>query len=255
MILISENLREYHFGSHNSHDPRVKVLQNCVDTDLFKPDRIRPEAVDRYRAQWGIAPGDPIVGTVGNVNPIKDYETLIDAASLVIQKIPRTRFVIVGAILDTQGAYFKCLRRKIREKGIEDAFLFVGKKPLREIPVILAMCDVFVFTSKAEGGPQVTMQAMALEKPVVSTRVGDVPYQISDGEDGYIIDVVDSGALAENVIQLLKDPARRAEVGKKAREKVVKRFAISRLVEGHRQVYSSLADRRSAAGFRRMEAV
>jgi len=239
IVIISDGIRDHHFDE-DCHDKRVELIQECVDTNVFRPDGALPEHVEQARRRLCIGPDDLVVGTVGNVNPVKDYETLVEAAYWVIREFPRVRFLVLGALLGTQREYTARLKHRIRQLGIGEAFRFVGTVNQAEIPIYLALMDVFVFTSKAEGGPRATLEAMAMAKPVVSTRVGDVSCQIVHGQSGYIVNVGDYRSIAEYVVSLLRDPSKRAVMGAKARERVEDRFGLSIAVEKHRCLYQSL---------------
>jgi glycosyltransferase involved in cell wall biosynthesis len=84
------------------------------------------------------------------------------------------------------------------------------------------------------------IEALAAERPAVATRVGGIPDVIRTGVDGFLVDVGDADALAEQLALLARDPARRAEMGARGRANVLERYAVERLVDDVDALYRSL---------------
>jgi len=84
---------------------------------------------------------------------------------------------------------------------------------------------------------------------VVATRVGGVPDVVGDGEDGLLVDAGATDDLADRLAPLARDPALRARMGRRGRERVLPRYAVDRLVEDIDELYRSLL---SAAGARKL---
>ncbi|MFP4380011.1 MAG: glycosyltransferase family 4 protein [Candidatus Sumerlaeia bacterium] len=240
MVIISESIREYHFGSDQSDDDRIFVIPEAVDTDLFDPANWAGSDALALRREYGIDTEAPLVGTIGNINPIKDYETFIRAAEGVHREIPTAHFAAAGAILDTQVGYLQKLKAMIHERGLDGHFHFTNKLLPGRMPLFLKAIDVFAFTSKAEGGPRVTLEAMSMARPVVSTRVGDVPFQVDQGETGYVVGVGDADILARHIVDLLQDADRRNDMGAKARQKCRRDFGLDAFVGRHAAIYNQL---------------
>jgi len=88
----------------------------------------------------------------------------------------------------------------------------------------LASCDVVVLTSKSrsiEGSPNALLEAMAMERPIVATRVGGVAEVITDGVEGFLVGEVDGEAFAERLVRLLGDPGLRRQMGAAGRARVL----------------------------------
>lgn len=240
IIIISEGIRVYHFGNNTATNNRISVVQECVDTSTLDPALVAVKAIDEARQHLGIGPSTRVVGQVGNVNPIKSYEDFIRAAHTIAQVHPDVHFVIAGALLSTQQKYLAMLRQLASDLGIEDRVIFSGSIATEKLPSLLAVMDVFLMTSLAEGGPRVTLEAMSMQLPVIATDVGDVRYQIEDSEDGFVVDVGDwkkMGGIASN---LLSTPALSRQIGTQSRKKVVRQFDQSVMSEKHRHIYESL---------------
>jgi glycosyltransferase involved in cell wall biosynthesis len=101
----------------------------------------------------------------------------------------------------------------------------MGQQP--DVAAIMAACDVFVMPSLGEGVSNVLLEAMALGKPVVATRVGGTPELVRDGETGWLVPPRDPEALAAAVLGVLRDPALGARVGACGRALVARRFSVA----------------------------
>ncbi|MFH1923212.1 MAG: glycosyltransferase, partial [Planctomycetota bacterium] len=106
-----------------------------------------------------------------------------------------------------------------------------------------SLVDVLLLTSHMEANPVSILEAMACEKPVVATRVGSVPETVLDGETGFLVAPGDARGLADRVIELFRNPERAARMGREARERVLARGSVRRMVEGYenllREIYAA----------------
>ena len=117
--------------------------------------------------------------------------------------------------------------RLARELRVLDRVSFLGWRD--DILSVIKRSDVVILTSRTEGVPRSLMQAMALEKPVIATRVGGIPDLVRDGVDGYLINLEDVGQAAK-AIEQLRDPALRARLGSQGRNRIEQEFSATRRV-------------------------
>lgn len=209
-IYTSRRVRAY-YGRYVGADRPFAFVPPPVDVHEFHPDAPCPgdeQAIARF--------GDgPVMVTVGNVNPIKGFETFIRAAARLRSLGHGVQAVIVGPIFDRQRAYHRRLMAQARNLGL-DSIHFVGGRS--DVRPFLARADVYVCPSLSESWGMALWEAMAMARPVVSTDVGDVARHVRDGEAGFIVPVGDDAAMAERIARLLDDPDRRARMGAAARE-------------------------------------
>jgi glycosyltransferase involved in cell wall biosynthesis len=211
-----------------------RVIYSPVDVAEFDPNEVEPEK-EQLRAELGIETGRPVIGTVGNINPIKGHIHLLRSIAQLEERYGPVTVPIVGRILDSRSEYFEKLKRLRTQLGLDDTVNFIGYRS--DIPQILSLLDVFVLPSVAEACPISVLEAMAMERPVVATRVGGVPEQIVDGEHGWIVPPADPDALANALGEVLQSPAERRDRGKAARRRAVSRFSMEECVERHVELY------------------
>ena len=146
--------------------------------------------------------GVPRLLTVGRCVPVKGIDLAVEACAVLKEKGVRLRWYHIG-----QGAQQEALRAAVRDKGLEDTFLFLGE---RENPYpYLRACDVYVQPSRAEGKSIAIDEAKCLAKPIVVTGFPTVYDQIENGVNGLITEAITAQAIADKIEQLLSDDALR----------------------------------------------
>lgn len=237
-IVVSSDCVTEHY--YPDGDVETEVIYPPVDTDEFRPDRTFHEGTP-LREELGVDPSTPIVGTVGNVNPAKGYRHLLRAVRRVVDGYGRVVVPIAGAILDTQREYYDSLRRLRSELGLEDVVQFLGKRS--DVPRLLSQFDVFVVSSVTETGPMTLMEAMAMEKPVVTTNVGVVPEQFEHGTHGLVVPPGDAERLGRALREMLTSRSDWDRYGADARERADRAFSVDRIADRHEEVYRSTVGR------------
>jgi glycosyltransferase involved in cell wall biosynthesis/protein-tyrosine-phosphatase len=214
----------------------VVHIPNGVDLRKIRPSR----SPDEVRRELGIAPGSPLVGTVGRLSPVKGQAHFLRAASLVLRKERGARFVIVG-----DGPLRRELVAASRQLRIDHACVFVGERT--DVYDLVAAMDVFVLPSLDEGIPMALLEAMALGTPVVATAVGGVPDVVTHRASGLLVDPGDEQGLAEGCLELARDPDYARTLGGGARRIVQEAFSHERsgqaLVDIYRGVTLDPIDR------------
>ena len=224
-----------------AHDD-IEVVVHGIDLDA-----VRAAAGDRATARTalGLADDDLAVVTVANLRREKALEVLLEAAALVARDGggDRIRFLVVG-----QGPLADELDALHRRLGLGDRLRLLGYRD--DVPAVVGAADVFCLSSRHEGLPVALMEALALGVPVVATAVGGVPELITTGVDGVLVPADDPRALADAVVDLATDDARRAALAAGAAERgeaVGIGPAQRRLEERYLEL---AAARRTAAGSR-----
>jgi len=176
----------------------------------------------------------PIVGNVAALVPHKGQRHLVEAAALVVRKVPDARFVIAG-----EGELRPSLERQIKEHRLEKHVLLAGFRP--DALSLHQAFDIFVMCSITEGLGTSLLDAMAAAKPIVATATGGIPEVVDDGVTGFLVQPRDDRAMADAIVRLLKDADLRQRMGlaglKRAREK----FGAERMLRETLRVYKRVA--------------
>jgi len=178
------------------------------------------------------------VGVVGRMSPLKDYETFLEAASIVAHSHPRACFSIVGGPepdSDETADYDRRLRQLAAAPPLAGRVDFHGR--MENVAPILETFDVFVSSSLTESFGIAIIEAMALAKPIVATAVDAVLEIVLQGETGYLVPARNAEAMADRISRLLDNASLRAEMGRKAREHVREKYASHRLAARWQDLY------------------
>lgn len=192
---------------------RLHVVPNGVDPERFRPSASRGRS--GMTAVW-----------LGVMNPVKRLEVLLHA-------LAETRGVslrLVGTGPTRDG-----VSRTVRDLGLSGRVTMCGF--VDDPAPVFAGGDVFVLPSAAEAFPLALLQAMASGLPVIASRVGGIPELVRDGVDGLLVPADDPAALAGALRTLAGDGRARAEMGRRARERVVAKFSLDACVARLLQVY------------------
>jgi glycosyltransferase involved in cell wall biosynthesis len=203
---------------------------------MFLPNGIPappPATGGDVRAELGIAPGAPVIGTVSVLRPQKALDVLLRATQDLLPEFPGLKVLIAG-----EGDRRFVLEDLAKELGIDDSVIFLGVRT--DVPDVLAALDVAVSSSDFEGSPLSVMEFMEAALPIVATRVGGVPDLIEDGAHGLLVEPQDPAAFAAAVARMLRDRDAARAMGERARERRRTEFDIDVMVRRLEQLYTEL---------------
>jgi len=215
------------------HPKQWVFIPNGIDTIQFRADS---EARRRLRDAWEVTEAEFLVGLVGRFDPMKDHPTFLKAAAIVRECHPKVCFVCVGDGPDTYLRELKELAGKLKLARL----LWPG--PQTEMPAVYNGLDLLVSSSSGEGFPNVVAEAMACEKPCVVTNVGDSALLIA--ETGQPVAPGDPAALASAILRTIElSQVERAQLGKKARQRIEENFSLVKMVRAYSELYGNLSRR------------
>jgi glycosyltransferase involved in cell wall biosynthesis len=216
IVVASESVADYYFPDHIN----TTTIYSPVDITKFDPETVTPT---EYLTKSRESKETVVIGTVGNVNPIKGHKHFIRAIAMVKAQTDRRVIApIVGAKLDSREAYYAELVELCEELGVSENVVFLDKRD--DIPELMAQFDVFVLSSIAEACPM----------------VGGVPEQITDGEEGWLVPAKNPPQLAAAIGDVLQNQNEATIRSQKARQRVCSMFSLEQCVRRHEQLYRSL---------------
>jgi glycosyltransferase involved in cell wall biosynthesis len=181
----------------------------------------------------GVSKDAFVVGWVGRMTGVKRTDDVLRALKGLVDRGIDAYLCLVG-----DGPDREHLERYAHELGIVRRCLFLGYQD--EVGRFYQAIDALILPSTNEGTPVSVIEALAAERPAVATRVGGIPDVIRAGVDGFLVEVGDAEALADQLAVLARDPALRAEMGADGRANVLERYAVERLVDDVDVLYRSL---------------
>ena len=219
---------------------KLHLIHNGVDTERFRWNVNTPSIRTAMREKLGIAENMPVVSMVGRLTEQKGQEVFLKAIKIVIESGTDVRCLLIG-----DGEDREKLRAFSASLNITDKVLWLGKR--MDIPELLSASDIFVLSSNWEGMPNVILEAMASELPVVATNVPGTAELLLDGITGFLVSIGDSDALAERLLILTRDPGLGKCMGKAGRDFCEKEFSLEQMVTNTSALYGRLVEGKVSA--------
>ena len=232
-ICVSEVIKDYLLNNYPGLDEnKLHVIQRGVDMAVFDPAVVDSSFVDALRNNLGLDDAY-IVGSVGRITYLKDYETFIKAIAKCKETVPGIRGVIVGGVRQDKQEYLESLKRLSISLGVEKEIIFAGSQT--RMPELYSLFDVMVNASLKMGnvGRTVT-ESLAMNTPVIATTFEGLRNLVADGVNGYIIKNQDVDGLAQAIEKLYQSPIH------ETRTSVDPAFTLDAMVESTLAVYRML---------------
>jgi glycosyltransferase involved in cell wall biosynthesis len=233
-IVVSDSLEKIMIEKHGIESQRVVKIYNGIEKDEYC---IADEEIaykrSRFRKKSDLGDNVPVIGVIGRLVWQKGFEYFIEAIPDVLRRFPKAMFLIVG-----EGELKDELKMKSKMLKLEDKIIFTGFR--NDIKDVLASVDTFVMPSLMEGLPVVLLEAMAMMKPIVATKIEGIREVLENGLTGLLVSPKDPQVLSEAIVDLLihKDKAR--QMGLAARKVVEERFGVDIMVQKVEGVYEEL---------------
>ena len=222
----------------------VELVYNGVDLEKYS----QTEACCTLPEEYGFPEGTPLVGVVARLEPEKGHATLLEAWSIVLDRLPNARLLIVGEgsqrelleaqaesldLLGEQCSGDHCVGTRKARPGAK--VLFTGLRD--DVPNVTAALDVAVLPSYREAQGLAILEAMALRRPVVATAVGGVPEMIVSGKTGLLVPPHDPVALGNAIALILTDHPLADMLARAGHDYVVANFSIDSMVAAVTRIY------------------
>ncbi|WP_287587284.1 glycosyltransferase family 4 protein [Candidatus Borrarchaeum sp.] len=218
---------------------KINVIWNGVDPEnKYNPKNIPEESILTIRERYGIQDDEFMIFYVGRLIAVKGVDCLIRAMPQVLADVPNAKLVIVG-----MGNLYQYLEDTVSQLNLQDKVIFRNEFISEEERILsIAASDVCVFPSHYEPFGIVSLEAMAMKKPVVVGAMGTSGFKeqvIEAGTDqcGYLIDPNDPNDIANAVTTILQDPDRAKKMGENARKRVLAEFTWDHVAENTISVY------------------
>jgi glycosyltransferase involved in cell wall biosynthesis len=207
---------------------RIYSMLNGIETSLFA------RSVSREDAKAALGMNDKIlVLYMGRLAPQKSLTTLLKAMQLAVKSCPNLHLMLVG-----DGSAQESLQALAVSLNIPEFVTFVGKQT--NVKPFLWAGDIFALPSEREGMSNALLEAMTAGLACLATPVGASPQMLNDGECGLLLPVGDISAWGKALVDLGRDPSRRAELGKAAQKRVMAEYEFSVVGARYEAFYQNL---------------
>ncbi len=226
-IAVSEDVRNIRIARDSAPPERIVLIPNSVPV----PEQPRdPERRAAVREHLGLAPDQPVLGTVGRVVDAKAYPVLVEAMTDLTARIPGLKWLQVG-----DGPDLPALQDAIAARGLKDVVLCLGRRD--DVGDLLQAMDVWVMSSRREGLPVALLEAMASRLPIVATDVGGIPDAVENERSALLVPAEDPAALAAAIARVFADPSLADRLAAQARQDVVARYGNTSIAHRIEEIY------------------
>lgn len=227
ILAVSLDLRSHlikRFGAE-----KVTCIQNAIDIEQVCVTRDAKE----LKKELDLDENQFLIGTMGRLMPVKGLEFFLKAADIIRRQKPNVKFIIAG-----DGPLKGTLEAQAHEYGLDKDVLFLGHRD--DGYDILGLMDLFVLPSMSEGIPMVLLEALALARPVIASRVGGIPEVIEDGVSGLLVTPGREDELAQSCVALMDNYNFAQQLGVAGRKRIEERFSARVMAEKVAEVYRTL---------------
>jgi len=222
VVAVSNGLREYAFET--TPEVPITVIPNAIELSVFTPPRQREHE------------GSVRLLFVGRFNAFKNVETLLKAAAhLKKMEIDNFELQLIG-----DGEQRSSLERLTVEEELTRQVHFLGWVDRDAILNFYRQADLFVTATTWEGMPNTVLEAMACGLPVVASRASGLEELVTEGVNGYLVDINDHVALADRLVDLIDNPYERQRMGKESRKVAEQEFAWEYIAEQYVEIYQQI---------------
>jgi len=227
VLTVSSDIEKVLAGRYGSN--RVHCIHNGIDLEAVRITIPR----EALRRTWQIAEDAVIIGTAGRLVPVKGHAILLEAIRILRASKPNVTLFLVG-----DGPLRSDLEANVKRLGLESAVIFTGHQD--QAYDCLNLMDIFALPSLHEGIPMVLLEALALERPVVATRVGGIPEVITHDLSGKLVHASDAEELARSLRELIERPDTAKSLGIEGRRQVEREYSAKTMANRTADMYRSL---------------
>ena len=222
---------------------KISVVLNGIDTNRFADAREkfnRPQFLD----SWKLPEDCLLVGTVGELTPLKGQEDFLRAAARLVNQYPNSYFVIAGIDNSRGNNNRGNLEQLIKQLNLTERVRLVGW--LEDLAQLYCAMDVFVSASHTESFGLAIAEAMASGAAVAATETEGAREIIQPGETGVLVPIGDIERLAAAISRLLEEKDKKVRLGKAAQQAVSAQFSVERMIDETEEIYRSAIKEESA---------
>ncbi len=229
VICVSGAVRE-NLISQGMKEEKLGIIYNGIDINKFNPDA---ESLQGRKEDSSDLAKSFNAGIIARLSREKGVDLFLEAAKLVLVKIPDAKFFIAGA-----GALKEALVKKASDLGISDSVYFLGFVGGAGLVSFLNELDAVVFPSLKEGLPLSLLESMAMKKIVIASDAGGMPEVVEDGKNGFIVKKGDINSIYQKLIFVYNNSNTLKNVRDEARKTVAEKFNIEKCADKTLELFS-----------------
>ena len=211
---------------------KISIVPNGIDLSPFRHAQSKQQDSSALKKQLNLPINAPIVGIFGRLTAAKGHYYFLQAAKQLQTRCPDVHYLIVG-----DGELREELQQLSRDLGLTKQITFAGFRD--NVIDFYPLLDILVLSSLTEGTPMVLLEAMAMNIPIIATRVGGVKDILTDGHNGILLQAKDSTSLAQALQTLLNNPAEATRLATNAAQ-TVDHYSSKHMATQYEKIYHAV---------------
>ncbi len=228
---VSRPVKE-HFNAHVP-DLNPTWIPNSFPTTLAPDSHLNRMQI---RAQIGVPDDAPLIVTVARLAPEKGHQHLLKALQVLAARNVFPHLLLLG-----DGPRRAELEKLATQLGLQERVVFAGVLPHAQMMPLVQSADVFVLPSLQEGFGLAPAEAMLLQRPTITTKVGGLTDLIENEISGLLVPPANANALANSIERVLQDTKLSALLGRNGRARIVEQFGAPKIAARWENFYRELS--------------
>lgn len=234
IVTVSNAVQNHVSTSKFVNVSKLETVYNGVDNDKFYVKNS-----DSLREKFGFLKTDIIVGMIGRVNSWKGQSDFLDAMIPILKQDPSVKIILAGSAFEGEEWRIQELDKRISELDCKSQILRIDY--YKDTIDLYNIFDIFVLPSiNPDPLPTVVLEAMACGKPVVAYNHGGVCEMVKDKHNGILVEVRNTKALSEAILELIHNEIMRENFSKNSLNRQIEKFSISSYIENFSKLYSRI---------------
>jgi glycosyltransferase involved in cell wall biosynthesis len=240
LISISDEVKRRNLNALPIKPNKVTTVHLGINLDYYRQKLSYNEKL-KLKKQLNLPINKLLIGLPGRLSPSKGHDTFIKAVTIIQKTHSDIAYVIIGGLLDTQGAdirYINVIKSLISSNNLLGCVYFTGFQT--DIPSIIECLDIACIPSYDEAFGLTVIETMAMNTPLVATNAGGIPELLTDKKDGLLFLPKNPENLAEKLIYFINNKQQRTEYAEKALKTVSKKFSQENHIKKITAIYKKL---------------
>jgi glycosyltransferase involved in cell wall biosynthesis len=237
LFFCEENRDDRYPGLVRKHREKIEILEIGLEPKVINNVELSDKTM--LKEELAIDPTYINVGILGQLYRPKGQHIALEALSKLVVDCPNVRLYLLGDhVIEEYRSYKEELDLLVSKYGLDRHVVFTGWR--KDALEVVALMDIMIHPSFSEGFGRAVLEAMALGKPVIASKVGGLRNAIRDGINGYLIDTGDVDALAQRWRKLTVDAELRQKLGQEAKRTVFAKYLIDDKVARLSEIWCNL---------------
>ena len=230
IIVVSDSLKDILLKNHKINPKKICLIRNGIDTQEYYYSELSSQKI---RDEFHCNDKTVLIGTIGRLVYAKGISYYVKSAKKVLQNVKNIKFIIVG-----EGEKKVEIEKLIMDLKVKENVILTGFR--NDIKEIISALDIFVLSSVTEGMPMIILEAMAMGKAMVLTRIPGIEEIAKHLEDAVCVPACDPDALAEGMLLLISNQKLASQLGVAARKSAEIKYNVSKDIAEHEKLYFNL---------------